>query len=143
MADILARFCVYFFVVIGVQLLIVFNVEDGIDNISKFFGFVFCFSCLFSVYFYKQAFLIEGLIGSVDEIKRLETIRQECISYTGYLKKESGLHIRIGIKIYSYLKKKDREKVIKKVPREIKLLEGQNLKAKKAFIFWKKLFDKT
>lgn len=142
-ADILARFCIYFFAVIGVQLIIVFGFDNEVREVSKFFASIFLVSFCFMAYFFGQANLIEGLLEYVEEIERLQTIRQECISYTGYLKNASGLHIRIGIKIYSYLKEKDREKVIKKVPRVIKRLEWKSQKAKKAFIFWKKLFYKT
>lgn len=141
--DTLARFCIYFFVVIGVQLIIVFGFDDGMRDISNSFVFVALVSMFLSAYFCGQSFLIEGLTKYIDEIERLKTIKQECVSFTGYIKKESGLHIRIGVKIYSYFREKDRKKLIKKIPRAIKRLEGQSLKAEKAYIFWKNLFDKT
>lgn len=141
--DTLARFCIYFFAIIGVQLIIVFGFDNEVREVSNFFASVFLVSFCFTSYFYSQAKLIEGLLDYIDEIERLKTIRQECISYTGYLKEESGLIFRVGIKGYSYFREKDRKKAIKNIPRVIKRLEGQSLKAEKAFIFWKNLFDKT
>lgn len=141
--DTLARFCTYFFVVIGVQLIILFGFDNEVREVSKFFASVFLVSFCFTSYFYSQAKLIEGLLNYIDETERLKTIRRECISYTGYLKEESGLIFRVGIKGYSYFREKDRKKAIKNIPREIKRLDRENLKAEKAFIFWKKLFDKT
>lgn len=141
--DTLARFCIYFFVVIGVQLIIVFGFDNKVREVSNFFASVFLVSFCFTSYFYSQAKLIEGILDYIDETERLKTIRQRCVSYTGYLKEEPGLDFRVGIKGYSYFRENDRKKAIKNIPREIKRLDCENLKAEKAFVFWKKLFYRT